>query len=282
MLVSVIIPCFQQGIYLAETLDSVLNQTYSNWECIIVNDGSTDNTHPVASEYCNKDTRFQYLEQSNLAQSAARNNAIHASKGELILPLDADDIISPTYMEKAVEHFTDHPETKLVYCKAMQFGAINGPWNLPEYNYDSFIWINSIFCTAFFKRSDFDKTSGFNTEMHHGFEDWDFWLSLLDKYSIVYQIDEYLFHYRKKNQSMDSISHQHMREIYNTIYYNHKDIYEPYFQNIIEYHNSSLLFEEEAHNAILKVKSSKSYRLGYFILHPLYKLFTLFKNKQND
>lgn len=282
MLVSVIIPCYEQGCYLAETLDSVLNQTYPNWECIVVNDGSTDNTQEIASNYCKKDNRFIYIEQPNLGQSAARNNAIHTSKGELILPLDADDIISPTYMEKAIERLTVHPETKIVYCKAMQFGAINGPWDLPKYNYNSFIWLNCIFCTAFFKRIDYDKTPGYNNSMRHGFEDWDFWLSLLTEDSVVYQIDEYLFHYRKKTKSMDTISHRHMREIYNTIYNNHKEIYEPYLQNIIEYHNSSLLFEEDAHNAILKIKSSKSYRLGYFILHPLYKFIRIFKKKQNE
>ena len=92
--ISVIVPCYQQGEYLSETLNSVLNQTYPYWECIIVNDGSTDNTKEVAALFCQKDNRFHYIEKENQGPSIARNTGINASQGEFILPLDADDIIA--------------------------------------------------------------------------------------------------------------------------------------------------------------------------------------------
>lgn len=281
-IVSVIVPCYNQGEYLAEALDSVLNQTYTAWECIIINDGSTDSTKDVAVKYCQKDSRFKYIEQENQGPSIARNNAIAASCGEFILPLDADDLIGETYMEKALKHFETHSKTQVVYCRAKFFGSIEQDWDLPKYEYDSFIWLNSIFCTAFFKRSDYDKTSGYNPNMVHGFEDWDFWLSMLTKDSIVYQIDEPLFFYRQKNRSRATMSHEQMRNLYTTIYNNHKEIYEPYCKHIIEYRNASLLLEIEAHNSILKVKDSMSYRLGYTILHPINKLINLFKKKQDE
>ena len=282
--VSVIVPCYQQGAYLSETLDSVLSQTYDNWECIIVNDGSTDNTKEVAELYCQKDHRFHYIEQPNQGPSIARNNGIHASHGEFILPLDADDLIAPNYISLAMERFSSHPETQIVYCKARFFGAIDQEWVLPKYDYESFIWLNSIFCTAFFRRADFDRTEGYNPNMVYGFEDWDLWLSMLDKNSTVYQIDETLFFYRQKEKSRSTDSHEKMRPLYTLVYDNHKDVYAPFCHHIIEYHNASLLYEVEAHNAILKVKDSKSYRLGYILLHPLVRLANLFKkgNKQDE
>lgn len=104
-LVSVIIPCYNKAAFLAEALDSVFMQSYSNWECIIINDGSLDNTQNIAKSYAIKDNRFKYLCQDNQGVSIARNNGIKASSGIFILPLDADDTIEPTYIEKAVNHF---------------------------------------------------------------------------------------------------------------------------------------------------------------------------------
>ncbi len=281
-LVSVIVPCYQQGEYLQETLYSILNQTYQNWECIVVNDGSTDNTKEVTESFCNKDPRFRYVEQKNQGPSIARNTGINASQGEFILPLDADDIIAPTYMSKAMDCFEKHPDTQIVYCKARFFGAIEQEWELPKYSYESFIWLNSIFCSAFFRRSDFDKTIGYNPNMVYGFEDWDLWLSILTPNSIVYQIDEPLFFYRQKDLSRSTTSLENLKKLYPIIYQNHKEIYKPYLSHIIEYHNASLLYEIEAHNAILKVKASKSYRLGYALLHPIYKLLNLFRKNHDE
>ena len=281
-IISVIVPCYNQGNYLTETLNSIVDQTFTDWECIIINDGSTDNTKEITDSFCDKDSRFHYIEQSNQGLATARNNGIRDSVGEFILPLDADDLIDPTYIEKAINHFQEHPETSIVYCRAKLFGAINQEWYLPQYNYESFIWLNCIFCSAVFKRADYNMTIGYNPNMKYGFEDWDLWLSILSKDSIVYQIDETLFFYRKKNESMTTTTHEQMRELYSIIYNNHKEIYEPYCNHLIEYKNASLLLEEEAHNAILKVKASKSYRLGYFILHPIYKLLSIFKRNSYE
>ena len=96
--VSVIVPVYNQGEFLSEALESVLQQTYPNWECIIVNDGSTDNSGEVAKGYVNKDDRFKYLYQDNSGVAAARNNGIRHSDGFYILPLDSDNVLCPTYL----------------------------------------------------------------------------------------------------------------------------------------------------------------------------------------
>ena len=138
-LVSVIVPCYNQASFLSDALDSVLAQTYTDWECIIVNDGSTDNTEEVAKTYINKDSRFAYVHKNNGGLPSARNFGISKSSGDFILPLDADDLIGSSYLEKAISRFKSFPETKLVYCKAAKFGHVSGAWSLGEYSYDAFI-----------------------------------------------------------------------------------------------------------------------------------------------
>ena len=82
--VSVIVPCYNQAQFLAETLDSVLAQTHENWECIIVNDGSTDNTETVAMDYCDRDKRFVYLKKENGGLSSARNAGLDIAQGDYV------------------------------------------------------------------------------------------------------------------------------------------------------------------------------------------------------
>lgn len=269
--VSIIVPCYNQAKYLPDTLDSVLAQTYKDWECVIVNDGSTDNTEDVVLEYCQKDKRIKYISQNNCGVSASRNRGIRESDGYYILPLDGDDIIEATYLEKAVKYFEANPLTTLVYCKADFFGIKNEPWILPEYNYESFIWNNSIFVSALYKRADYDKTNGYNNNMDKGFEDWDFWLSLLNKQSIVYRINEVLFHYRIKDQSRNvNAIISNLDLLLNQIYFNHKSIYDVYSCDIIKYHNIIESQEKE----LYAVYNSKSFKLGHFLLTP----FRLIRN----
>lgn len=267
-LVSVIIPCYNQAEYLSSTLDSVLAQTYRNWEAIIVNDGSPDNTDEIAKRYIDKDSRIKYIYQKNQGLATSRNVGIKNSNGEYILPLDADDLIEPTYLEKAINHFNRFPDTKLVYCKADLFGKINSPWELQTYDYDSFIWENCIFCSAFFKRSDYNKTDGYNPNMIHGYEDWDFWLSLLRKEDIVHCLNEVLFHYRIKETSMlTELTRSHSQDSLIQLYTNHQAIYKPYINKIIIYHNK----EHELKNMqkeIERLKASHAYQLGKFFLRP--------------
>ena len=88
---SIIVPCYNQAAFLSETLDSILKQTFRDWECIVVNDGSPDNTSQVAGRYVELDPRFSLIETENRGVSAARNTGIRASHGEFILPLDGDE-----------------------------------------------------------------------------------------------------------------------------------------------------------------------------------------------
>ncbi|MCK6601562.1 MAG: glycosyltransferase [Bacteroidetes bacterium] len=101
--VSIIIPCYNYGHFLGEALDSVLNQTFQDWEAIIVDDGSTDNSKEVAVAYENKDSRFRYIFQSNSGTSAAKNNGLKNASGRFIQFLDADDYLFPRKLAVQVE-----------------------------------------------------------------------------------------------------------------------------------------------------------------------------------
>ena len=92
-LISIIVPCYNQAQFLTETLESVYHQTYTNWECLIINDGSPDNTEEIALEWCGRDKRFKYFKKENGGLSSARNFGIIHSKGDWIQFLDSDDLL---------------------------------------------------------------------------------------------------------------------------------------------------------------------------------------------
>lgn len=102
-LISVLIPVYNVQDYLSKCLDSVLQQTYSNIEIVIVDDGSTDKSGEICDEYQRKDTRIIVCHQENQGQSVARNKCIDLAKGEFFAFVDSDDIVTPTYVETLID-----------------------------------------------------------------------------------------------------------------------------------------------------------------------------------
>ena len=98
-IISVIVPVYNAESFLDETLQSVLSQTYENWECIIVNDGSTDNTESIAKRWCKRDARFRYFYKENGGLSSARNLGIKYSNADYIAFLDSDDVLTKNSLE---------------------------------------------------------------------------------------------------------------------------------------------------------------------------------------
>lgn len=264
-IVSIIVPAYNQQDYISETLDSVLSQTYQNWECVIMNDGSTDDTPSIAESYSAKDRRFKLYSQPNGGLSSARNSAIQHARGEYILPLDADDLISPTYVEEAIRRFLDYPETKLVYCKADIFGDMNGPWELFPYDYERFLAINCIFCSCFFRREDYLQAGGYDEKLKEGLEDWDFLIRLLHKDDIVYQIPKVLFHYRKRlgTNNLTSTTARSESKVFFQVITKYPDIYK---DKVFEMLRKPFLHPE----------ASLEEKIGHILLKPV-RLFRKFK-----
>ncbi len=118
-LVSIITPCYNGAKYIGETIQSVLSQTYSNWEMIIVDDGSKDNSDEVIKSF--SDPRIHYIYQDNAGSAAARNNGIRRANGQYIALLDADDLWLPEFLEKQIAFMKE----KNAVCVACSYDHID-------------------------------------------------------------------------------------------------------------------------------------------------------------
>lgn len=229
-LISIVIPCYNQAQYLPETIQSVLAQTYQNWEAIIVNDGSPDNTEQIAKELVKKDKRIRYVYKENGGPSSTRNIGIQSAHGEFILPLDADDMIAPGYVELAVKAFCEDSKLKVVYCQCRFCGLKQGVWKQLAYKgYRELLLENSIFCSALFRKSDWQEVGGYDEKMRDGVEDWEFFIRLLQDNGKVYQIPQPLFLYRIKNVSMTTHAAEKYSDNKFYIYSKNRSIYDKYF-----------------------------------------------------
>jgi glycosyltransferase involved in cell wall biosynthesis len=223
-LVSVIVPCYNHGMFLEETVRSVLNSTWPNIEIIIIDDGSTDNSSIIAKKIVDQYKNVRCIFQNNSGPSVARNNGILAAKGKFILALDADDLISPRYIEAAVKEFDKDPELKVVYCEAEKFGAKSGKWKLDDFSLEKLAYKNMIFVSALFKKTDWQKSGGFAEEMTWGFEDWEFWISLLKTGGKVKKLPFVGFYYRiQKNSRRKSVDSSGRRKTVDFINKKHRN-----------------------------------------------------------
>ncbi|RCW30040.1 glycosyltransferase [Marinilabilia salmonicolor] len=242
-LVSIIVPCYNQANFLGETLESVLNQEYFYWECIIVNDGSTDDTENVAKSFLEKDKRFKYIKKENGGLSSARNIGIINCTGQYIQFLDSDDLLSSMKIKTQIETFQKDIHGDIVIGKSLYFE--DGVWgtfycdismNSRVKNRNSDIRKNGRMLkellshnqfsvsAPIIKREIFDVIGVFD-ETLKSYEDWDLWLrcalngcrfKMCCKESITY------IRIHKKSMSwnferMNSAYHQMMEKILNKI-----------------------------------------------------------------
>jgi len=252
-LISVIIPCYNQAQYLDECLQSVLDQTYQNWECIIVNDGSPDHTEEVANKWLEKDPRFRYIDKENGGLSSARNAGIAIAEGEWILPLDADDRIGNLYLELASLEF--NKDYSIIYSEAEFFEGKKGRWNLCEFSVNEMAKQNCIFCSAFFRKSSWEKVRGYDINLIYGLEDWEFWISIIRKVSTnVYKIPEICFYYRVKNVSMiKNLNTDKRKFALDYISIKHVDFFVSEMGNFIELLDYKSQYEIILHNKSYKI-----------------------------
>ena len=226
--IAVIIPCYNQGKYIRETIKSLQNSTYYNLSCLIVNDGSTDNSESEILDIIKDDKRFDYIRTLNKGVGHARNLGIKLTESKYILCLDSDDKISPTYIENAINFLNEHDEFSIYYGEAKFFYDDGGEveWNLPPFDYKTLLkGKNMIYCSHIFRRSDFNKTDGYDEELA-GYEDWEFLIRLLDVCGEVHKTNETVFFYRRHEDSRDHIAKKKAKKYYSYIFNKNKKIYE--------------------------------------------------------
>jgi glycosyltransferase involved in cell wall biosynthesis len=181
--VSIVIPCYQAERTVSQTLEDIFHQTYDSIEIIAVNDGSTDQTASILSQYR---SRIRIISQQNRGGSAARNAGFREVHGSYVLFCDADVRLQPTMVAKMVDTLARHPEAAYCYCN-FKFGFHT--FDLFPFDADRLRKENYISTMSLIRRERF---IGFNEQLKR-FQDWDLWKRMLERGSIGAWYPERLF-----------------------------------------------------------------------------------------
>jgi glycosyltransferase involved in cell wall biosynthesis len=277
-LVSIIVPCYKQAHFLKDSLQSVLDQTYTSWECIIVNDGSPDDTEFKALVWCSKDKRFSYLHKENGGLPSARNTGIAISKGEFIVCLDSDDILHPDFLAQLVPELQANDTLAIVSCYRYFFTK-NKSNIIKEYKasgstYLDLMFENKLMPSSLYRKKCWEEVGGYDESMIKGFEDWEFWINITKKGWEFKFVEAFLFYYRKAKKSMlmDTINH-HAEANMEYIFRKHKELYTAYFDNTAEV----LFYYIKTHRkGKMEIKNSLEYKIGKLITKPFKVISKLF------
>lgn len=214
-LVSIIMPAYNAEQTISESIESVLKQTYQNWELLVVNDGSTDNTSNIVNFF--NDARIILIEQVNGGVANARNNALKSANGKYIAFLDSDDLWLEEKLERQIKKLLE-TNSVMVHSKTLCFGSnpvkttdcmVHVELNFEDkekiliYNFISIL-------TVVVAKSVIDEIGYFDEELK-GTEDWDMWIRILQKYNIVY-IDDFLTKYRVSSSGLSGNLQKHFIE----------------------------------------------------------------------
>lgn len=229
-LVSVVIPCYNHGAYIQEALDSIeVDKIQYPVEIIIVDDGSTDQPTLQKLESL-KAAGYQVIFQSNGGPASARNTGVRASKGVYILPLDADNKITPDYINKAIPLLTEKA-VDIVYARPIFFGDLTQQkrqYKVRKYDDLNIVTGNFADACAVYKKTVWEKNGGYDTDIpFYGFEDWEFWINAASNGFQFYFLDEKLFYYRIVANSVITGYNQEERITLNKQYIakKHSDFY---------------------------------------------------------
>jgi glycosyltransferase involved in cell wall biosynthesis len=245
--VSVIVPCYNLGRYLDETVRSVLAQTYQDFEIIVVDDGSTDPfTQTLLTTYAAPKTRVIRTEHRGLA--AARNTGIAEASGRYLCALDADDRLRTAFLERTV-HALEHDGT-LTFCSSWlrTFGDEEWDWTPQHCDLPTLLWENTVLTAALVRRSAVVDFGGYDIGMpEQGDEDWDLWLRLVAAGHRGVIVPEVLFDYRRRAGSMSTVcwyGDGHLPLLRYRIA-KHRQIYDAHLHDV-------LLHQDEATSALLR------------------------------
>ena len=199
--VSVIIPCYNHGQFVAEAIQSILEQTLQDVEIIVVNDGSTEaDTIRVLNSLELPKTRVIHLPE-NRGLPAARNAGIREAQGKYICCLDADDKLHLTYLEKATAMMESNSGISFVGSWTQVFGSESRVWYARPFDPAEILYANQFNSLAVFRRTAWEKAGGFFEDMREGFEDWEFWVRLTGLGYRGHQIPEKLIYVRRIGHS---------------------------------------------------------------------------------
>lgn len=266
--VTVVIPCYNDGEYIIEALNSVLRQTFTPEKIIIVDDGSSNDTLEILKSI--KNDLVTLIFQTNQGVCAARNNGIDSATTSYILTLDADDFFEPTFIEKAKKILDGDDSTGVVCCHYVEFGT--GEKNIDivkpsGHTTTDFLVKNNGVASALFRKECWVEANGYDPAFKNGYEDWDFWLSILSKGWLMEVLKEPLFKYRKKMSSRDMTAvTQFDHELRMQLFDKHKEVYREHFDIFA---HQMIKRNAILTNTLRKSKSIIDFKIGSTILKPL-------------
>lgn len=228
-MISIITPCrakdAQGAQWLHEAIASVHDQDYADWEMIVVDDHSPAELRAVRAAW----PRVRWLDAEAQGVSAARNQAAEAARGELLLPLDADDKLAPGALKTWAAEWDKRGAAGILYSDVVMFGQDYAQVYLsPDYDYDTLLMATFMVVGSLHRRADWEAVGGWRIELSHGLEDWEYWIALGEMGVCGKRIAEPLYWYRrhptgrlawlKSNQERWDKAYQAMRDLHRETY----------------------------------------------------------------
>ncbi len=257
--VSIIIACYNYGQYIPEAIDSVLAQTYQDYEAIIVDDCSNDGTTPaVLAEQVKRDKRIKLItNEKNIGAYPSRNRAIKQAKGKYITVIDADDTISPVFLERMITKM-ESSDADVVYTHFKYSGLRNSTRYYPADQrkikrilpYKAYfpIW-------ALHRKTDWEAFGGYSEE-HRAGGDRNYWLHFVEADKNLVLVDEVLYFYRTHKGSLSSTTGKLKAEKERIVRKNHPNIYKGF-----KYYGNFYYFKYVVRPALFQLRTRKGRRI---------------------
>lgn len=233
-LVSIVMPCYNGEQFIQETIDSVMNQTYKNWELLVIDDGSKDNSYSLVKEYTNKDNRIHLIQQKNAGSAAARNNGIRRSRGQYLALLDSDDIWLPGFLDSQIRFI----QQKGAVCVCSSYSRIDEQSNeilkpvisKPIITAKSMQSVDYIGClTGLYDQSKHGKIF-LKEELNSLLDDYAFWIDVVNLEGEAYGNPKILAKYRVRKNSLTANKRKLVKKHY--IFYR-KQLNQNFFQSML-------------------------------------------------
>lgn len=273
--VTVVIPCYNNFKTIVKTYQSVLNQTFKDYNIIIVNDGSDTETSALVNSF--KEDKLTVINQENKGVVTARNNGVELTSSQFILTLDGDDFFESTFLEEAVRFLENNAKYGVVSCN---YNVINEDGLMyvsqlednPSLN--DLLIKNRLPANALFRRLCWEETNGYDKGFDEGFEDWDFWINIASKGWKIKIINNPLLNVFVKKNSRNKVAMKNQMALRRLIFNKYENLY----KNINSEFSDELFKEiETLKNTIRKRDSSIDMRLGKLIFNTLRKIKFFFK-----
>jgi glycosyltransferase involved in cell wall biosynthesis len=226
MRISVVIPCHDSARFLPDVVASILAQTVSDFEVVLVDDGSRDDTRRVCDDLIAEhgDRAITLIAQDNAGVAAARNAGIAGARAPYILPLDADDLIAPTMLETCARTLDAEPETALVFTDREDFGALEGIYEAHRFELGRLKYFNQIGYCSMFRRTMWEAIGGYRTNVS-GFDDWDFWLAAAARGFIARHHPQPLLRHRRHPTSQLHAIIDEYERLFATVILNNRTVF---------------------------------------------------------